>query len=227
MQQSSWYYFAPLRMFHKKKITTFFRFNDEFIGFLDQNGHPKVYSAFCPHLGGHLGVGGKIENNEIICPFHGWHYNFDGACTKIPYCERIPPRAKLDALLVRKSHGHVFVCLAPTEENVTTNPLNLPFPTEAMPHYLYGQEVTSYRLRHLLRLARSVGVQIMRHEKSHYHIIFNQLELDGKLSLMVTPTSSAHYLLTFILVMHGSTRLSWRLKIKYRQKLKTLFGVKG
>ncbi|CAF4939253.1 unnamed protein product, partial [Rotaria socialis] len=33
--------------------------------------------GFCPHMGAHLGVGGKIRHGTCIeCPFHGW--TFDG-----------------------------------------------------------------------------------------------------------------------------------------------------
>jgi phenylpropionate dioxygenase-like ring-hydroxylating dioxygenase large terminal subunit len=45
----------------------------------------------------------------VRCPFHGWE--FDGAtgrCTAIPYCERIPPRARVRAWDVRERNGMIF-----------------------------------------------------------------------------------------------------------------------
>ena len=44
--------------------------------------------AHCLHLGGHLGVGGHVEGNEIVCPWHGWHWGADGANTLIPYSKK-------------------------------------------------------------------------------------------------------------------------------------------
>jgi 3-ketosteroid 9alpha-monooxygenase subunit A len=32
----------------------------------------RTYSADCPHRGAHLGYGGKLDGNSIICPFHGY-----------------------------------------------------------------------------------------------------------------------------------------------------------
>lgn len=39
-----------------------------------------AYSAFCPHLGAHLGYGGKLVDDNIVCPFHALIYNQEGKC---------------------------------------------------------------------------------------------------------------------------------------------------
>ncbi|CAF1666405.1 unnamed protein product, partial [Rotaria magnacalcarata] len=45
--------------------------------FRGTNGKPYVLDGFCPHMGAHLGIGGKIRHGTCIeCPFHGW--TFDG-----------------------------------------------------------------------------------------------------------------------------------------------------
>ncbi|HSN86972.1 MAG TPA: Rieske 2Fe-2S domain-containing protein, partial [Thermoanaerobaculia bacterium] len=31
----------------------------------------RAFDAFCPHRGAHLGRGGRIEGDQIVCPFHG------------------------------------------------------------------------------------------------------------------------------------------------------------
>lgn len=42
------------------------------------NGQVYVLEAYCAHIGGNLGIGGKVRDiNCIECPFHGWIY--DGA----------------------------------------------------------------------------------------------------------------------------------------------------
>ena len=43
-----------------------------------------IFDAYCPHLGANLGVGGTVIDESIQCPFHGWVFNEDGKCTKIP-----------------------------------------------------------------------------------------------------------------------------------------------
>ena len=58
-------------------------------------GQPHLQDAFCPHLGAHLGHGGKVVGCEIACPFHGWRFDADGQNTLIPYSERTNAKGKL------------------------------------------------------------------------------------------------------------------------------------
>jgi 3-ketosteroid 9alpha-monooxygenase subunit A len=68
-----------------------------------------VFDAFCPHLGAHLGYGGKVEGDTIRCPFHGWRYDSAGKCVEIPYGKRIPPSAKLTPHPVVERNGLVML----------------------------------------------------------------------------------------------------------------------
>jgi len=75
-------------------------------------GEVHVLDAYCPHLGAHLGVGGKVNGNSVECPFHGWQFNGDGKCTHIPYssgCSSIPPQAKTNSWIVREVNGQIFI----------------------------------------------------------------------------------------------------------------------
>src|SRR5678809_465596 len=36
------------------------------------DGAPHLFDAHCPHLGAHLGVGGRVVDGTLQCPFHGW-----------------------------------------------------------------------------------------------------------------------------------------------------------
>lgn len=45
--------------------------------FRGMNGKPYVLDGYCPHMGAHLGFGGKVRHGTCVeCPFHGW--TFDG-----------------------------------------------------------------------------------------------------------------------------------------------------
>ena len=46
------------------------------------DGKPYVLDAYCSHMGGNLGVGGRVrDRNCIECPFHGWIYDGEtGQC---------------------------------------------------------------------------------------------------------------------------------------------------
>jgi hypothetical protein len=44
-----------------------------------------VLDAYCQHRGANMGVGGTVEGENIVCPWHGWHWDGDGNNTLIPY----------------------------------------------------------------------------------------------------------------------------------------------
>ena len=49
-----------------------------------------MIEPYCPHLGAHIGVGGKVDGNLIRCPFHAWGFDKDGFCKNIPYVRKVP-----------------------------------------------------------------------------------------------------------------------------------------
>jgi phenylpropionate dioxygenase-like ring-hydroxylating dioxygenase large terminal subunit len=65
----------------------------------------------CIHRGAALS-GGHVAQGNIVCPYHGWHYDAQGACTRIPSLpegQAIPPRARAIAYPVREAFGMVWV----------------------------------------------------------------------------------------------------------------------
>ena len=50
-----------------------------------EDGDVAVFDAHCPHLGAHLGYGGKLVDGNIKCPFHGWEFDSEGECKSVPY----------------------------------------------------------------------------------------------------------------------------------------------
>ena len=84
-------------------------FGTELVMFRSSDGAAHVLDAFCPHLGAHLGHGGHIEDDQLVCPFHAWKFGGDGTCTAIPYTDRIPGRAALKAWPVTEVNGLIMV----------------------------------------------------------------------------------------------------------------------
>ena len=61
--------------------------------FRAESGEANAVAPFCPHLGAHLGHGGKVIGESISCPFHGWAWSGEGKCTDVPYADSIPKKA--------------------------------------------------------------------------------------------------------------------------------------
>jgi nitrite reductase/ring-hydroxylating ferredoxin subunit len=78
------------------EVRPLYYFGRDLVLYRTEDGSARVMDAHCTHLGAHLAVGGRVENDCIRCPFHGWAFNGEtGKCVDIPYGDvrRIPPKA--------------------------------------------------------------------------------------------------------------------------------------
>jgi phenylpropionate dioxygenase-like ring-hydroxylating dioxygenase large terminal subunit len=70
-------------------------FEEELVLFRTRSGKARVLSAYCSHIGAHLAEGGRVVGESVRCPFHAWEYDGEtGECVKIPYCARVPQKAR-------------------------------------------------------------------------------------------------------------------------------------
>ena len=79
----------------------------------DTAGTARAFSDLCIHRGTALSLG-SVEGDEIVCPYHGWRYGPDGACTLIPQLEdptRIPKKARAKPFRCEERYGMVWVAL--------------------------------------------------------------------------------------------------------------------
>ncbi|MGH8445640.1 MAG: Rieske 2Fe-2S domain-containing protein [Solimonas sp.] len=74
-------------------------FGQEWVLFRTESGKPGMSDPYCPHLGAHLGHGGKVCGEHLRCPFHHWEYDTAGWCKNIPYGKITPPIVKKQAIL--------------------------------------------------------------------------------------------------------------------------------
>ncbi|MFA7602798.1 MAG: Rieske 2Fe-2S domain-containing protein [Novosphingobium sp.] len=59
-------------------------FNQDLALFRTADGRANLTSAYCPHMGAHLGYGGTVEGCTLKCPYHGWEWNTDGTSALVP-----------------------------------------------------------------------------------------------------------------------------------------------
>ena len=96
---SGWFfvdYSENLKLGEVRNITLF---DQEWVLFRTESGKAGVTDPYCPHLGAHIGHGGKVVGEHLRCPFHHWEYDTAGWCKHIPYGKVAPPITKKQAVL--------------------------------------------------------------------------------------------------------------------------------
>ena len=71
----------------------------------------------CPHREAPLSEG-TISHGCLVCPYHGWAFDADGACVDVPSSgpgAPVPSAADLDLLAVRERYGLVWLCPGPPD----------------------------------------------------------------------------------------------------------------
>jgi len=71
-----------------------------------------AWQDLCLHSGARLS-GGRVQDECLICLYHGWHYDASGQCVRIPAHPSQPPptRARATAYAVTERYGLIWLCL--------------------------------------------------------------------------------------------------------------------
>ena len=92
----------------------------DFVVFRDEQGKLAVLSDTCIHRGASLAAGKCKEDGTVQCPYHGWRFNAQGQCTRIPSIgskTKPPSRARVDSYPVQEKYGIVFAFLGDLPES--------------------------------------------------------------------------------------------------------------
>ena len=81
---NGWYLMAYSDEVAAGQVLPLHYFERDFVAFRGESGSVAVFDAFCPHLGAHLGHGGRVVGDSLRCPFHGWRWDLDGVLVELP-----------------------------------------------------------------------------------------------------------------------------------------------
>jgi vanillate O-demethylase monooxygenase subunit len=93
-----------------------------------------AFYDLCIHRGTPISLG-WVEGDSVVCAYHGWAYDADGKCVRIPSVppdHPIPKKACLTTYRAQERYGLIWVCLA--EEPRAPVP---DFPTLEDPSYRF------------------------------------------------------------------------------------------
>ncbi|MES3036899.1 MAG: aromatic ring-hydroxylating dioxygenase subunit alpha [Bdellovibrionota bacterium] len=123
-----WYVLALSEEVSKKKPISKVLLGQPVVLYRDQSGKAVALRDLCPHRGIPLSYG-RIVEDEVECPYHGWRFDKEGTCTVIPAlcegqnldCRKI----KIRRYLTHEQAGLVWVY---TGDDRKENPATIPFP---------------------------------------------------------------------------------------------------
>lgn len=102
---SGWFCLGAASDFARAAVTTRRLCGREIVVFHTDDGRLAALDAHCPHLGAHLGKGGRVEGDTIRCPFHGFCFDSSGTCTKTAYGSHPPRNLRARAYPILVLHG--------------------------------------------------------------------------------------------------------------------------
>ena len=97
----------------------------DFVLFRDHQGAAHCLSNVCCHRGAPLDQGACHSDGTLACCQHGWRFNGDGRCVKIPAAPdgvAIPNSARVDSYPVEERYGLVWVFLGDDPEAAAPTP---------------------------------------------------------------------------------------------------------
>src|SRR5205085_12180493 len=106
---TGWYQIGWSAEFPAASVRPLHYFGEDLVAYRGEDGGLRVLEAHCKHLGAHIGHGGRVVEDCVQCPFHGWRWGGDGENVSIPG-ETRPNRSKrLRVWPVVEQHGLVFL----------------------------------------------------------------------------------------------------------------------
>ncbi len=111
MIPNQWYAILESKEIKKGKITRVTRMGEKMVAWRTGQGKLAVMAEKCPHRGAALGLGKLIKDN-LQCPFHGFEYDTQGNCLRVPANGKNAEPAKalhFTSYPVREEHGFVYI----------------------------------------------------------------------------------------------------------------------
>jgi len=104
---SSWYAIASPQEFSDSKPNSLRRFGVDWVIWKSTQGW-IAQRDLCPHRSAKLSIG-KIKDDCIQCPFHGFEFNSRGECALVPEIEKAVPQVKVETYTLIEKHGFLWM----------------------------------------------------------------------------------------------------------------------
>lgn len=103
-----WYAAIYANKLRRDKPLALRRFGKDLVAWRDNDGRAVVMEDTCPHRSAKLSLG-KIQNNAVVCPFHGFEFGNDGRCTLVPETTKAAPNLRCNLIPSLERNGFIWL----------------------------------------------------------------------------------------------------------------------
>lgn len=121
-------------------------------------GEPVALADRCCHRHAALSRG-WIDGDRIVCGYHGWAYDAQGTCVKIPQLPDRPARGRVEAYRCRAAYDYAWVCLS--EE-----------PLDDIPHFEEAERAGYRLIQEFYEPWHCAGLRLMENSFDNAHLSF-------------------------------------------------------
>ena len=107
-----WYLGIPSQELANNKMQSRKILGEPVVFYRDSKGKVSALRDICPHRGIPLSYG-RVVNDQVECPYHGWKFDCTGTCTEIPSLtpdqDLNPNKIKVRSYPVQEAQGLIWV----------------------------------------------------------------------------------------------------------------------
>ena len=156
MIKNQWYVVLDAKQVKKNKLLGVTRLSDKLVFWRDDQNQVHCIFDKCCHRGASLSTG-KIIDNHVECPFHGFQYDASGKVQYIPANgknAKVPERYKVNAYLVKEAYGYIWLWYSDQSTNVP----EIPFFEELREGFSYGGFSETWKVHYTRAIENQLDV---------------------------------------------------------------------
>ncbi len=124
MIKNQWYAVLQSKEVKKGKLIGVTRLNEKLVLWRDSGDIVHCIFDQCCHRGVSLSAG-CLDEDEVVCPFHGFKYDGSGKVTLIPAngkSQKVPDRFRVNNFPVKEAYGLIWLWYGDSTENLPELP---------------------------------------------------------------------------------------------------------
>ena len=156
MIKNQWYVVLDAKQVKRNKLLGVTRLSDKLVFWRDDQNQVHCIFDKCCHRGASLSTG-KIVDNHVECPFHGFQYDASGKVQYIPANgknAKVPDRYKVNAYLVKEAYGYIWLWYSDQRTNVP----EIPFFEELREGFSYGGFSETWKVHYTRAIENQLDV---------------------------------------------------------------------